>query len=75
MILTVFFLFVLYRETTGTVRVHVYVTTPMTCIEARKYCQTYHTDLSTITSEEDVQMVQIPAGGASELVQLADSGN
>uniref|UniRef100_A0A673MN61 C-type lectin domain-containing protein n=1 Tax=Sinocyclocheilus rhinocerous TaxID=307959 RepID=A0A673MN61_9TELE len=30
----------------------------------RKYCQTYHTDLSTITGVEDVQMVQIAAGGA-----------
>uniref|UniRef100_A0A671NKI5 C-type lectin domain-containing protein n=1 Tax=Sinocyclocheilus anshuiensis TaxID=1608454 RepID=A0A671NKI5_9TELE len=28
----------------------------MTCKEARKYCQTYHTDLSTISGEEDVQM-------------------
>ncbi|XP_016089241.1 uncharacterized protein [Sinocyclocheilus grahami] len=64
MILTVFFLFVLYRETTGSARVHVYVTTPMTCKEARKYCQTYHTDLSTISGEEDVQMVHVAAGGA-----------
>ncbi|KAK2908975.1 hypothetical protein Q8A67_004812 [Cirrhinus molitorella] len=56
MILSAFCLFVLYRETTGTLKVHAYVTTPMTCEEARKYCQTYHTDLSTVANEEDVQM-------------------
>uniref|UniRef100_A0A8C1G7H9 C-type lectin domain-containing protein n=1 Tax=Cyprinus carpio TaxID=7962 RepID=A0A8C1G7H9_CYPCA len=52
------------KETTGSVRVHVYVTTPMTCKEARTYCQTYHTDLSTIRGEEDVQMVHMAAGEA-----------
>lgn len=61
--LSIFFLFVLYRQTTGSIRVHVYVTTPMTCTEARKYCQTYYTDLSTINSEVDIQMVRNAAGG------------
>lgn len=77
--LTIFFLFVLYRQTTGAVRVHIYVTTPMSCTEARTYCQTHYTDLSTITGEEDVQMVQKAAGGAynqswfSSLIQNTDN--
>lgn len=77
--LTIFFLFVLYRQTTGINRVHIYVTTPMTCTEARKYCQTYHTDLSTINGEVDIQMVQNAAGGAynqswfSSLIQKTEN--
>ncbi|XP_043088664.1 uncharacterized protein LOC122334829 [Puntigrus tetrazona] len=63
MILTAFFLLVLFRETTGSVKVHVYVSTPMICKEARMYCQTYHTDLSAISGEEDIQMIQMAAGG------------
>ncbi|KAL1282199.1 hypothetical protein QQF64_001002 [Cirrhinus molitorella] len=79
MILSVFCLFVLYRETTGTLKVHAFVTTPMTCEEARKYCQTYHTDLSTVANEEDVQMVQMAAGGTynqswfSSLIQNSEN--
>ncbi|KAK9981131.1 hypothetical protein ABG768_000696 [Culter alburnus] len=77
--LTILFLFVLYKQTTGIIRVHIYVTTPMTCTEAQKYCQTYHTDLSTINGEVDIQMVQNAAGGVynqswfSSLIQKTEN--
>lgn len=62
--LIAFFLSVLYRQTAGTVSVYIYVTTPMNCSEALNYCQIYYTDMLTINSEKDVQMVHKAAEGA-----------
>jgi len=64
--LTGLFLFVLYGLARGRigVKVHIYVSTPMTCTSAQTYCKEFYQNLSIITNNEDLQMLKEAAGGA-----------
>ncbi|KAK9981132.1 hypothetical protein ABG768_000697 [Culter alburnus] len=55
-------LFVLYGLTTS-YRVHIYVSTPMTCTSAQTYCIRFYKNLSIVSNKEDLQMLEEAAGG------------
>jgi len=63
--LTGLFLFVLYGLATGRigVKMHIYVSTPMTWNDASTHCTKYYKDMSSITSEEEQQILVAVAGG------------
>uniref|UniRef100_A0A8C1F296 C-type lectin domain-containing protein n=1 Tax=Cyprinus carpio carpio TaxID=630221 RepID=A0A8C1F296_CYPCA len=63
MTLTGLLLFVLGLTTGENYRIHIYVSTPMTGNRAFTYCKQYYTDLSTITSQEEHQLLVATAGG------------
>uniref|UniRef100_A0A8C1UVC1 C-type lectin domain-containing protein n=1 Tax=Cyprinus carpio TaxID=7962 RepID=A0A8C1UVC1_CYPCA len=63
MTLTGLLLFVLGLTTGENYRIHIYVSTPMTGNRAFTYCKQYYTDLSTITSQEEHQLLVAAAGG------------
>uniref|UniRef100_A0A8C2G3J5 C-type lectin domain-containing protein n=1 Tax=Cyprinus carpio TaxID=7962 RepID=A0A8C2G3J5_CYPCA len=63
MTLTGLLLFVLGLTTGENYRVHIYVSTPMTWSQAFTYCSHNYTDLSTITSQEEHQLLVVAAGG------------
>lgn len=58
------FLFVLYGLTTGIVKVHIYMTTPKRCSDAQKLCQLLFTEMSKLSDEMDLLMLEKAAGGA-----------
>uniref|UniRef100_A0A9J7YVC0 C-type lectin domain-containing protein n=2 Tax=Cyprinus carpio TaxID=7962 RepID=A0A9J7YVC0_CYPCA len=63
MTLTGLLLFVLGLTTGENYRVHIYVSTPMTWSQAFTYCSHNYTDISTITSQEEHQLLVAAAGG------------
>uniref|UniRef100_A0A672KVI5 C-type lectin domain-containing protein n=1 Tax=Sinocyclocheilus grahami TaxID=75366 RepID=A0A672KVI5_SINGR len=58
-------LFVLYGLTTNStgVKVHIHVTASVTCADAQNYCKEFYKNLSIVSNNEDLQMLEEAAGG------------